>query len=64
MNAHSACHGGRTCSEKRSSTALVIAVLLLFDFSSTDIPFQYYRDFLGAIYPSLNAIRRFTSGSK
>lgn len=49
MNAHSACHGGRTSSEKRSSTALVIAVLLLFDFSSTDIPFQYYRDFLGAI---------------
>lgn len=48
MNAHSACHGGRTSGEKRSSTALVIAVLL-FDFSSTDIPFQYYRDFLGAI---------------
>lgn len=49
MNAHSACHGGRSSGEKRSSTALVIAVLLLFNFSSTDIPFQYYRNFLGAI---------------
>lgn len=49
MNSHYGVSWGRSSSEKRSSTALVIAVLLLFDFSSTDIPFQYYRDFLGAI---------------